>query len=562
MLTPRYQIGDYIADRYEVRQVHFGGMGEVYLTYDHTLNCPFALKTFQDTYLTDQRVKNLFIGEAETWIQLGHHMNVVQAERVKIIDGKPYVVLQCVVNESGKSETLASMISQKELDISLTLRIGLYICLGMVHCCKKIPSLVHRDLKPSNILIAHSKHQIRPFSNTKQPSSTENEHTEELVRLFPKITDFGLVTAVSGGTPAYMSPEQKRGQPLAVSSDIFSFGLIMQDMLNTVLQKSETESNSIAIDEGDINSVFSPFLNKCLRQSSHERFQTFYEVGEEIDKLYTLLFGPSPGVETETQFVPGVTAIMKVQTFKNAVSFQSGMQDRKDNDGNLEELQRKGLSLHELGRYDEALRCFDELLDKLPDKFHGSKDEANVLILKANSMSAIGQGEEAINCYKRAIEIDPKDSNGWYNLGETLYNVIRDLKGAENAYKKALAINPKDDMAWSSLGFVVSAQGKKDEAIASFDRAIAINPKLVNAHGNKGTVLLENEDAEGALVCFETALEIDPGNPITWFFRGKALVHLGRIDKAIICMKRAVALAPKNIQLQRELEAVRRLESR
>jgi hypothetical protein len=68
---PRYQPGDKIGGRYQVHQVKMGGMGEVYLCLDLERNYPYALKTFQQRYLTDaQRLRRAFEAEVATWVAL------------------------------------------------------------------------------------------------------------------------------------------------------------------------------------------------------------------------------------------------------------------------------------------------------------------------------------------------------------------------------------------------------------------------------------------------------------------------------------------------------------
>jgi serine/threonine protein kinase len=77
-----WKVGDRIENRYEIYQTLGGGMGVVCICYDHEHGVPLALKTFQDRYLESQQTRDRFIREAETWVALEKHRNIVMAYRV------------------------------------------------------------------------------------------------------------------------------------------------------------------------------------------------------------------------------------------------------------------------------------------------------------------------------------------------------------------------------------------------------------------------------------------------------------------------------------------------
>ena len=68
---PEWKVGDRIDNRYEIHQILKGGMGVVYICYDHEHRAPLALKTFQDRYLESQQMRDRFVREAETTTRIG-----------------------------------------------------------------------------------------------------------------------------------------------------------------------------------------------------------------------------------------------------------------------------------------------------------------------------------------------------------------------------------------------------------------------------------------------------------------------------------------------------------
>src|SRR5713226_3372989 len=78
-----YKKGDFIGEKYEVYDIlGAGGCGVVYLVYSHETRSVYALKTFRDEYLRDQRVRERFRREASVWVDLDRHPNLVRAHFV------------------------------------------------------------------------------------------------------------------------------------------------------------------------------------------------------------------------------------------------------------------------------------------------------------------------------------------------------------------------------------------------------------------------------------------------------------------------------------------------
>jgi serine/threonine protein kinase len=168
-----WQVGDRIQNRWEVYKVLKGGMGLVYVVYDHELREPFAAKTFQDdVFGRSTDLADRFTHEAHMWINLDTHQNVTEAKFVRTIGGKPHLFLEYV---SGGD--LSTWIGSPRLleDLPQVLRFAIQFCDGMRHSLAK-GITAHRDIKPQNCLI-----------------------TEDRTL---KVTDFGLAKVLDYGIPS------------------------------------------------------------------------------------------------------------------------------------------------------------------------------------------------------------------------------------------------------------------------------------------------------------------------------------------------------------------------
>jgi hypothetical protein len=96
-MAASWHIGDRIENRWEIHHILYGGMGIVYIVYDHEHRVPYAAETFQDDlFARNPAIADRFTQEALAWVNLDVHQNITQAEYVWIIGSKPLLFLEYV----------------------------------------------------------------------------------------------------------------------------------------------------------------------------------------------------------------------------------------------------------------------------------------------------------------------------------------------------------------------------------------------------------------------------------------------------------------------------------
>ena len=145
-----FDVGDWIGGRFQIFDVHEGGMSLVYVVSDQMNSVGpqvVALKTLRGELLRSRVRVSRFATECRIWVQLGGHPNIVRAHSVEVFDGRPYVVLELI-----QGGDLNRWIGTPRLDLAQALRFGYQFCLGMEHALRH-GLHCHRDIKPANLLV-------------------------------------------------------------------------------------------------------------------------------------------------------------------------------------------------------------------------------------------------------------------------------------------------------------------------------------------------------------------------------------------------------------------------
>ena len=174
---------------------------------------------------------------------------------------------------------------------------------------------------------------------------------------------------------------------------------------------------------------------------------------------------------------------------------------------------------------------------------------------QGNALQAKGLLDEAVMCYRQAVELNPAAAELHSNLGNLLDSLGR-TEEAVASYRKALALKPEVSELHSNLGLTLQTLGRSDEAVACYEKAVTIKPGYAGAHFNLGLALQAQGRHEAAATRYRQVLALRPGYAQAHNNLANALESLGRLDEAIVSYRDAVALDPLLLAARNGLASV------
>jgi Tfp pilus assembly protein PilF len=160
------------------------------------------------------------------------------------------------------------------------------------------------------------------------------------------------------------------------------------------------------------------------------------------------------------------------------------------------------------------------------------------------SLYEAGQYQQAIEAYKKAVQLDPESADANYNLGMS-YSSLGQYKEAIEAYKRAIRIKPDYEAAYYNLGHAYSNLKQYDNSVKAFRDAIRRKPDYVEAYYGLGNAYLDSGKDEKAVHTFEEAIRLKPDNPYAYFNLGLLYFPAGPHAEAIDAFTQAIVRDPR-----------------
>jgi len=425
--------------RWTLLEKFSGGMSDVWRAHDAITEMEWALKI-----PSDEIDATLYEREARVLLGIEPHPNVVVLQSIARYRGRPVIVMQ--YHDQG---SLRRWIGAPRLlvDHALDLRLAMQICDGFVHM-KQHGIVAHGDLKPDNILMWN--------------------------REVAAVTDFGLARSrrdrSKGGTRAYMAPEIAAGCDIDETSDIYSFGCTLYEMLGGSCPRLPAPEPI----EG-IPASLEELIRACMAKERQRRPAGFEVIRERLAGIYNDIVGIDAPEPLEALDLGALDWTMR------------------------------GLGLCSLGLHEEETRFHRKAVEIDPRN-------AEALSRLADNLRERGLLEEAKEWAARALEID----DTFHLSRETMGSVLDDLgdfEGAEAHYRKAVALQPEDEETWYNFGLALQRNEQWAEAIDAYRKALALQPRLSHAWSNLGITYENVHDLRRAEEAYHHALLHEPCLP-------------------------------------------------
>ena len=286
--TTELASGDTISRYRIVKLLGEGGMGQVYLAEDHELERQVAIKLLPQHLAANDQFHHRFKLEAKAAASLDHPY-VCKVFESGECDGRLFIAMEFIDGES-----LRDAIDRGSLTPNEAARIGQQVAEALLSAHES--GIVHRDLKPDNVMISsHGHAKVMDFGLAKKVLGPAANDAETLLdtTIETQVADL-TKTGMALGTVPYMSPEQARGEKVDHRSDIFSFGVLLQEMVtgehpfrkenpaDTLTAIMRDSPPPIEMPKQDHSGVLSSTLSRAMAKKPEDRHQSFSEVVVEL----------------------------------------------------------------------------------------------------------------------------------------------------------------------------------------------------------------------------------------------------------------------------------------
>ncbi len=488
------RVGPYVLGR----QIGRGSMGVVYQANDTRLDRMVALKVLPAGVQGDAD-KVRFLREARAASAIDHPNICTVHDVGETQEGRLFLVMAFY-----GGETLASRLARGPLAITEAIDLATQVARGLA--CAHDGGVVHRDIKPANIMITAAG--------------------------VAKILDFGIArvigalgltsTGVAIGTPAYMAPEQARGEPVDARADIWALGVMLYEMLagrrpfraDNVIGMShaivETEPEPIEGLRRDVPKRVARVVHRALAKSVDARYPNMRGLLVDLEAMPSAVDSDAKhqGPWQRWKVWAAVIPLLVLGVWGAANWVGVGQTDGA----------RNGL---EVGPEPTTPLDFERIGEAALARYWRP-----------------GQVDRAVDSYQRAVALDQNRAPAYAGLGRALwrrYRADRDrawLEQAEANARRAVELDEHLTDAQVTLGLILLAQGHRGSAQTLFEGVLRRDPANVDAYRGLGGVWQRAGDTARAEIAFKDAVSLRPADFELHAILGGYYFRLGRYQEA------------------------------
>ena len=580
-----------------------GGMGEVYKAKDTRLDRMVAVKVLPEQFTGNADVLARFEREAKAVAALNH------ASILAIFDVGRQADTAYMVMELLEGESLRHRLARGAIPWRKVVELAIQMAQGLAVAHDK--GVVHRDLKPENLWITPDGHlKILDFGLAKQVQTPVHGSQSFLPTMAldqGSHTQDGMIL----GTFGYMSPEQARGEPVGRSSDLFSFGVVLYEMLtgrkafargtaaDTLAAVLKEEPPSMDSTPGALPPALDRIIGHCLEKSPEARFQSMRDLAFALESLSDTS-GPASAPPQDTAPSIAVLPFLDMSASRDQNYFCEGLADdlihaltRIPNlrvasrlasfrfKGNADDISVIAQQLHvttildgsvrksgerlrvsvQLIKASEGFHLWSERFDRDLSDIFAIQDEITEQVVKSLRLVLTEKDREAL----ARTPTQNMEAYECYLRGRQAIYVMSEASAVEaiQMLRKAVALDPQYALAYAGIAdasaYRYMYHGKEedlDQADLASRTALRLGPDYAECHASRGFSASLSKRYEEADQEFRTALALNPKLYDANYLYARSCFAQGRLEEAARLFEVTEQLRPEDQSLPGLLSGV------